>query len=265
MLEKNEKKFCDSHLHVVNVPDFINELQKLDFSYSACSVALSIKEWNDQTSISLPDNVQLYHCFGMHPQSAADINIEENIFFLEKLLQEEKENAKQLSAIGEIGFDYFTKEFLAAADIQEKIFNMQLDLAIQYKKPVIIHCRKANEKLFEYAPQLKKLPAVLFHSFMGTVTEAQSLQKRGINAYFSFGKQIFNNNKKVIECVKGLEADCLLPETDAPYQKLKGEEYTHIKEIAMVYEGMAKLKNIPMAEIQSIMNKNFNTFIKGEV
>ena len=115
-------------------------------------------------------------------------------------------------------------------------------MAIKNQLPIVVHCRKANEKLFEYKKQLKKVPAVLFHSFMGTPIEAKSLIKNDINCFFSFGKQIFNNNKKVIQCVKELPIENLLLETDAPYQFLKNETQTFRNEIINVYNGAFALR-----------------------
>ena len=61
-----------------------------------------------------------------------------------------------------------------------------MEIAIKNNLPVVIHCRKANHKLFKYKKQLSKLPEVLFHSFMGPSAEALSLLNSDINGYFSF-------------------------------------------------------------------------------
>jgi TatD DNase family protein len=144
------------------------------------------------------------------------------------------------------------------------MFNIQLQLALQYNKPMVIHARKANEKLFEYSKQLKKLPAVLFHSFMGMPNEAKSLLARGINGYFSFGKQVINNNKKVIACVRELPAENLLTETDAPWQFLKGQKYTHPAEIKDVFNAFCELRNQNPEELQAIFQSNFlNLFLQN--
>ena len=79
---------------------------------------------------------------------------------------------------------------------------------------------------------------VLFHSFMGPPVEALSLLNRGINGYFSFGKQLLNCNKKAIACVRELPSNRILAETDAPFQTLKGEKYTAPSEIVRVYQAM---------------------------
>ena len=195
---------------------------------------------------------QIYLSYGLHPQSAGHIDIKANADFLQALLQENK-----LHAIGEAGFDYFNQDFRDQASTQEEMFNIQLSLALQYQLPMVIHCRKANEKLFEYSKQLKKLPAVLFHSFMGMPKEAQSLLDRGINGYFSFGKQVLNNNKKVLACISELPASVLLTETDAPWQFLKGEKFTQPREIQKVFQAFCQLRNTTQEDLQAIFYNNF--------
>ena len=263
MLEKKSKIFCDSHFHVVNIPNFLSELQSFDSEYYGCSTALFIDQWEKQLNISLPSNIHLYSAFGLHPQSAGLINIDDNLSFLETLLSKEKElNIKnKVWAIGEAGFDFFTEEFKNHKDEQEKMFHGQMELALKYNKPLIIHCRKANEKLFENAKKLKKIPAVLFHSFMGSVTEAESLLKRGINGYFSFGKQMINNNKHVIECVKKLPLEKLLAETDAPYQTLKNQPYTKINDIKTIYEAICILQKQDETVIENKLLENFKALL----
>ena len=114
-------------------------------------------------------------------------------------------------------------------------------MAIKNNLPVVIHCRKANHKLFKYKKQLSKLPEVLFHSFMGPSAEALSLLNSDINGYFSFGKQVFNGNKKVQECIQKLPPQRILCETDAPFQYLKGEKFTSPADITKIQKRILEL------------------------
>ena len=115
----------------------------------------------------------------------------------------------KIFAIGECGFDLFTDEYKSTFAEQKEIWNAQLELAIKYDKPIIVHCRKGMCHIFESIEKLKKIKAVIFHSFSGSVTEAISLRKKGVNAFFSFGKPILNGNKNAIQCVKSLQR-CLI-------------------------------------------------------
>lgn len=232
MLEKIEKNMIfDAHFHYFHC----KKLGICDFptDWRGISCAHSREEWEVQKAA--PSSV--LHSYGMHPQNAGYENIKESADFLENLAK-----SKEIIAIGEAGFDYFSEEFRTYKKEQEEIWNIQLDLALKYELPLVVHCRKANEKLFEYSKKLSKIREVLFHSFMGTPIEGKSLLNKGLNAYFSFGKQVFNNNKKVISCIKELPHERILAETDAPYQFLKGEKFTRPDEIVKVVEEIRKLQ-----------------------
>lgn len=258
MLAKNEKIFCDAHFHYADCIEQ-NSFDICDFLWKGCSCAHSKEEWEIQNGYIPGESAKIVKAFGLHPQSAAFINMEENLDFLESLLKN-----KSISAVGEAGFDLFTAEYRDNKIKQEEMFIKQMELSVKYKVPVIIHCRKANDKLFEYSGILKLLPAVLFHSFMGMPMEAVSLLNRGINGYFSFGKQLLNNNKKAIGCAVELPLERLICETDAPYQYLKNENKTCVSEIQKVYEALINLRKEDEEHIFSQLNKNFDSlFMNG--
>ena len=259
MLEKNENiLYFDAHFHLADCMYDNIPLPGNDMAWYACACSHSKEEWEITERFTAlrqaqgPRGPQMYLSYGLHPQSAGHIDVKENADFLEQLLHQHK-----LNAIGEAGFDYFNEEFRAQAATQEEMFNLQLDLALKYNRPLVIHCRKANEKLFEYSKQLKKLPGVLFHSFMGMPNEAKSLLSRGINGYFSFGKQMMNNNKKVIACVKELPLNVILAETDAPFQYLKNERFTHPNEIKKIYDAISEIRGEELPKIQETLAQNF--------
>ena len=233
--KKDKKNLFDAHFHYavckgmgIEIPDFGEEI-----SWQGISCAHSKEEFEIQKKAP----ACVIQAYGMHPQNAANEDIKDSTAFLEELLQN-----KEISFIGEAGFDFFNDEFKAAPALQEEIWNIQLELAIKYNTPLVIHCRKANHKLFEYSKQLRQVPEVLFHSFMGPPAEARSLLERGINAYFSFGKQVMNGNKKAIACVRELPEDRVLAETDAPFQTLKGEKYTKPEDIKLIIKEIQRLR-----------------------
>ena len=94
---------------------------------------------------------------------------------------------------------------------------------------------------------------------MGPPVEAQTLLNHGINAYFSFGKQVFNGNKKVIACVKELPFERILSETDAPFQFLKNQQRTYVSEIKDIYKAAFSLRKDceSFEQFQNQLYKNF--------
>ncbi|MBR1913117.1 MAG: TatD family hydrolase [Treponema sp.] len=237
--------FCDAHFHAADcklLPD--NEKDKV---YAAVSCAHSPEEWTVQTELT-GGRKDFFSAFGIHPQQPSM----ENYRLLEQLLQ-----AKRIVAIGETGFDFYTEAFKSNRSAQEESWNACLELAKVYGVPLVVHNRKALDCMFGYAKQLSKIPAVIFHSFAFTSREALSLLRHGMNAYFSFGKPLLNNNKKSIDCIRNLPMDRILLETDAPFQTLKGESATHPSEIERVYIAAMSFRNSNADEFCQTVAKTF--------
>ena len=240
--------YTDCHIHLAQAD--ISESSPND-TFFVCSSAYTIQDYAITEQIAAAYNASkktVYLSFGVHPQKTD----EKLLDFLSTLLQQNR-----LDAVGEIGFDFYNKEDEENVETQEYFWNEQLALAVKYQKPIIIHCRKALPKLFTYTDKMKKLPAVIFHSWNGSLTEAESLLKKGTNAYFSIGKQVLNNNKKVLISAEKLPADRLLAETDAPYQILKGENESTLLDIIRVYKKIAELRKISEEELANVIYCNF--------
>lgn len=273
MLEKNEKivtfPVCDTHFHLYDLLEYqknplpLSQIQ----NYYGC-VSLHSREEADflfngvgslplaYTSLSAtpssgknPATPSLIYSFGIHPQKP-ELKLLET---LEALLKAEK-----ISCVGEAGFDFFTEEFKNNKEMQQTVWEAQLELAIFYKKPVLIHLRKAFQKLFEYSSELKKLPSVIFHGFPGSSAEAFSLLNKGINAYFSFGKVLLRGSVKAFDGLEKLPEDRLLLETDAPYMTLKDQNFTPAIDILSVYE-IAVAHRCGLG-IQDFSNQIFNNY-----
>ena len=171
--------------------------------------------------------------FGIHPQNPVMDEAE----FLYRLLE-----TRQIQAIGECGFDLFNDEYKRLLPMEQKVWDMQLRWAQDFQLPVVIHCRKALHLIFDSAARLKKLPAVIFHGWGGSPQEAASFLKKGVNAYFSIGKAVLRGQKSVCAMAASFDSTRILTETDAPYMRLKAEEYSHPRDIIAVTAQCAKLR-----------------------
>jgi TatD DNase family protein len=226
--------FSDAHFHIVQC----GTLPSFSVPYYAVTCAHDREEFLTQRSLISAyrgiKNVQILGAFGMHPQ----IPLVQNADFMENLLKE-----KNIQAIGEAGFDLFTKELKGGIVQQEEAWNIEVELAAAYNVPLIVHCRKSLDRMFRDSKKLTKVRAVVFHSFEGSPADARSLLRHNINAYYSFGKPLINGDKSAAACVKELDKDRLLMETDAPYQTLKGEKETSVCEIERVYKTAFTMRN----------------------
>lgn len=186
--------------------------------------------------------------FGIHPQNP-DVSY---LPVLEQLLKEHR-----IAGIGEAGFDFFSPEYTVRREQQETVWQVQLELAVRYEVPMIIHCRKGLDKMFSYARQLSRVPSVIFHSFAGSPAEAGGFLKRRINAFFSFGKPLLMGSRRAAACVQNLPPERLLFETDAPYQRLKGETITVPEDIVAVYKTAAVLRNETLEQTTAAARRCF--------
>jgi TatD DNase family protein len=201
-------------------------------------------------------------CFAVHPQlaasspaaagdvSAASANsagstgsdtaalIRTSLETLETLAAENR-----ITAVGETGFDLYNEAFRGTETVQAEFFRRHLEIALEGDLPLVLHVRRAMHRIFAYTGELRRLRAVVFHSYSGTLSEGESLLKRGINAYFSFGNTILLNHKTAMAACARLPPERLLTETDAPYQGRRGEPYSHWADLPLIIRAAAALRH----------------------
>jgi len=109
------------------------------------------------------------YCFpmiGFHPTSVGADSLF-RIYEMKKLLSGEH----PFVAVGEVGMDlYWDKTYLKE---QQKALDIQIQWALEYHLPLVLHCREAFPELFEVMEPYKKTElSGIFHSFTGTLEEA---------------------------------------------------------------------------------------------
>ena len=118
-------------------------------------------------------------------------------------------------AIGEIGLDlYWDKTFLRE---QLLAFEKQVEWALEYHLPIVIHTREAFDYIYKVLQPYKETGLTgIFHSFTGTSEEAAKLLDFpgfmiGINGVVTFKKSQFP------EVLKDVPLAHIVLETDSPY------------------------------------------------
>lgn len=258
---------CDAHLHLLYCTNFSYFPSNPYYIASSTSSIEEYKREEDYINLlysrckkenkTLPYIVKMH---GLHPQSLSTLSnseVEDNLSFLEHLLQ-----TQAINAIGEVGFDLFSPEYKKSIEVQKEVFRQTLLLGIKYNTPCVLHVRKGLNYIFSYIPLLKRLPAVLFHAFPATNLEATALLNKEVNAYFSIGRQVLNGNKKVLSCASFLPLTKIVLETDAPYGKLKEEKETYPCKIREVYRKVYSLRygnNLDFFTFSQAIKANFSS------
>jgi TatD DNase family protein len=191
-------------------------------------------------------------CFammGLHPCSVKE-NYKEELNIVYNWLQKRK-----FAAIGEIGLDfYWDKTF---TEQQYKSFQQQIEWAIQFNLPVVIHTREAMQETIDVVNDYtsKNLRGI-FHCFSGTLQNALDIIETKF--YLGIGGVITYKNSGLAEVIKEIDLKHIVLETDAPYLtpvpfRGKRNESSYLKYIV---QKIAEIKNISLQEVAEITTQN---------
>ena len=168
---------------------------------------------------------------GIHPHSIS-IGVEDEFLWLKEISK-----LSNCVAIGECGLDGLVD---VEEKLQEVVFERQIYLANEIKKPLIIHCVRRFSRLIHFR-KLSKVPMIV-HGFNKRKTIGDDLLKDDF--YLSFGKSVLYN-VNLQEFLKEFPLDRLFLETDsADFQ------------IVELYQKVASLKNIEPEELLKIVKQN---------
>jgi TatD DNase family protein len=158
-------------------------------------------------------------------------------------------------ALGEMGLDYH--HHFAPVQRQREVFEFQLQLARELKRPVVIHCREATDDCLAIMRGFAEVPAV-FHCFTGSPAEARRILDAGYLLGFT-GAVTFKKNDELREACALVPSDRLLIETDAPYltpepvRKQKTNEPAFVAHVATV---VAQVKKLSVDDLDRITTEN---------
>jgi TatD DNase family protein len=194
-----------------------------------------------------PNNIFLM--MGLHPTHVKDNYLEELQLVANEL------SKRKFFAIGEIGIDmYWDKTHLPQ---QQDAFRKQIQLAKQYKLPIVIHCREAFDEIFEILEQEKAADLFgIFHCFSGTYEQA--LKAISYNMKLGIGGVVTFKNGKIDQFLNQIDINHIVLETDSPYLapvpfRGKRNESSYL---VNVVDKLAVIYNLPQEEIARITTGN---------
>jgi TatD DNase family protein len=261
--------FTDIHCHPYDLARLFpeNEEERRSLNVLTAASACSPDEffYSEKLSSNAASNnaAQVFPCYGIHPQQLINKNSKSLLETLYKYVQEEK-----VFAIGECGFDLYENKYRQTEKIQEYFFDAQMEIALKFDLPVILHVRRAMHKIFSLTKKLSKCKAVIFHSWSGTYEEGLSLMRRGVNALFSFGNTIMLRHKKAIKSCALFPAERILTETDSPYQPRYNEKFSSWRDLSLILETSANLRTgagnaVSSKELETQIENNFRKIFMG--
>ena len=209
--------FIDIHTHSANPEDGIIQIVNLD--------------------LRQPCPEQGYYSYGIHPWALdnADFQVDEALNKLKENLQQ-----PQVIALGEAGLDKFHADF----EQQIRLFERQIVLSENLKKPMILHDVKSHNEIVALRKKHKAKQPWIVHGFNGTAQDAAQLTQHGI--FLSVGESLLHPDRKIYKSLKFIDLYYLFIETD-------------MAEIGIetIYKAAANLLEMDIVSLQKQIFANF--------
>ena len=229
-------RLIDTHSHLF-LEEFSEDLpQVIERARSAGITHIFMPNIDSTTIDSMLSVCNTYndYCFpmiGLHPTSV-NADYEKEL----EIVARELRSFNKYIAIGEVGMDlYWDKTFLKE---QQIVLDKQINWALEYDIPVVIHCRDAFGYIYNVLEPYKNTSLKgVFHSFTGTDDEAARILEFsgfliGINGVVTFKKS------RLPEVLTKIPLEKIVLETDSPYltpvpNRGKRNESAYVKDTLM--------------------------------
>ena len=173
---------------------------------------------------------------GVHPMKLAGLG--ENVFTgIEDTTRMEK-----VIAIGECGLD---RRSPICMKTQEEILDVQVGLAEELRKPLIIHCVKAYSELIAVKKRTGSSVPWIIHGYNNNEQILRQLLDHGF--YISVGAALLNSHSNAFQLLRVIPLGALFLEND-------DKEV----EISVIYEAASAILGIEVGALKEMMRMNYN-------
>lgn len=195
----------------------------------------------------------MYASIGIHPNDLKKNYLDE-IKAFEALLKQKEKN--KIIAIGEIGFDKHYSNYNIKQ--QKDAFRAQVELALTYQLPIIIHSRQAPDETIR---GLEEFEHDNVHGIVHCFSEDLSFAHEVISRNFLIGiggTLTYPANDTLREVCQEVSLEKIVLETDAPFlppQIIRGQQNSP-KYISHIAQYLANLRGITLEQIAQQTTKN---------
>lgn len=198
---------------------------------------------------------RVFASVGLHPNDAAEP--------FDAALLPPLASHPRVVAIGETGFDFYWKH--ATPTQQERWFRHQVELALEVRKPIVIHSREAGS---ECLALLSEYPVHevggVFHCFAEDSSFAEKLAP--MNFLISVpGTVTFKKAEALRTVVREVPLEQLLLETDAPFLAPEPHRGTRNESayMALTAQRIADIRGISLETLAQATNENAKRLFRG--
>ncbi|HIP66928.1 MAG TPA: TatD family deoxyribonuclease [Candidatus Nanopusillus sp.] len=246
----------DVHAHHFLYTNPINVLQENREKGVYIIIENGLDPETNRKVVEISKKFDIVHpALGYHPVDIA----KSNDSMIEQELKYITERINELIAIGEVGLDYYWVRDKISIEKQKKWFLRILELSEIYKKPIIVHSRKAEKDVIELATSYNSI--IILHSFW-----KPSLTKLAVEhgMYISIPTFVYKD-KGLQKIVQYTPLDLLLTESDAPFLDPIDKRNNKSWKIIYSLEKIAEIKGLNIGDIKAQIAKNFERAFDIEI
>lgn len=195
----------------------------------------------------------IFVTLGLHPihvEERTDQEIERYTEFI-------SEHKRKIVGIGEIGLDYHWVRDPRKQERVKEVFVEFLALAKELHMPAVLHLRGTGSEAIEEGLKIisdEDVKKAVFHCFTGKPAVAERICEEGY--YISLPTTVVRS-KSMKKVAKRIPLSRLLTETDAPYLSPDEGARNTPQKVAVVYDAIAKQKNIDVEKVDEEIERNF--------
>ncbi len=222
-------KYTDAHCHIFTAPandEIVGQI---------CN-ATTVADWEKLTQIA---DGRTRVCIGIHPWHIDSAPAD----WADRMRKILSSNPQIM--VGEIGIDKYHPNI----DKQIEIFTRQIEIAIEFGRPVHLHCVGAWNKVLHILKSHHPRIPIVAHAFGGNAAIMTTLAE--YNTYFSYGAR----GDHVADTAKIAPVDKILVESDSDTPTAQTEI------LATATREIAKLRGCDVRELNEQINKNFTGVI----
>ena len=176
--------------------------------------------------------------YGIHPWHLTEEKAEDYIRSVREV-----SGCENLAAIGEAGFDKLRGP---GAALQLRVFEAQVKISEEVRKPLFIHCVRGWDELLPVHKRMRPKMPWMIHGFRGNPVLAAQLVSKGMYLSFWF------------EFVLKPESSALL--RSVPVERIFLETDGAPVSIADIYRKVAADLNMEICQLLTIIHSNFTRF-----
>lgn len=253
----------DTHSHIYG-PEFLEDVdQVISRAQESGIEKILLPNINLETIDPMLDLCEqypgyLYPMMGLHPEDVKE-DFQQVLDTMEHRLQQ---TSHPYIAVGEVGLDFYWDQ--TYRDEQLLAFDRQIQWAVKYHLPLMIHTRSAHRELVEALTPYKECGLQgVFHCFGGTLDEAIELLTfegfaLGIGGVLTFKKTTLSSVLEEIPLGR------IVIETDSPYlapvpYRGKRNESSFAVE---VQKKLALIYKVSAEEVSECTNRNVKSIFR---